>query len=85
MRLLPRPAALMLVFLISGVVAAADSPVGDDWAYKRANTPAVPQSTARNPIDAFLLKELAKKNLTFEMSTRPVCRETRSACRRPIT
>ena len=65
MRLLPRPAALMLVFLISRVVTAADAPVGDDWAYKRANTPAVPQSTARNPIDAFLLKELAKKNLTF--------------------
>ena len=53
------------VLLLACVATAADAPVGDTWAYKRPAKALVPQSTATHPIDAFLLKELAKKNLAF--------------------
>src|SRR5260370_375342 len=62
-----RRALAVLVFLISPAVRAEEPPA--EWAYqplRRPLPPAVQQKVAiHNPIDAFLLAELEKKQLTF--------------------
>ena len=64
MRSPSRVFAVLLVGSFAYVATAADAPVPGDWAYKKPVV-AAPPASAGNPIDAFLLRELAKKNLTF--------------------
>jgi hypothetical protein len=65
MRSLPRVFSLASLLFLACAVTAADAPVPGDWAFKRPDKLAVEPAKTGNPIDAFLLKELAKKNLTF--------------------
>src|SRR5581483_8501773 len=50
-------------------LTAADSPVPDDWAFKKPTRPAVPavagKESVRTPVDAFLLAKLEAAKLTF--------------------
>jgi hypothetical protein len=43
---------------------AEGAPYADHWAYIPPSRPAVPATDLRNPIDAFIRAELAKKNIT---------------------
>ena len=54
---------LLSLAFFSGVSLAAD--VSPDWAYKPATTPAVPKTSAKNPIDALILAKLSDKGLSF--------------------
>jgi hypothetical protein len=65
MRLPSRVFAPAAVLFLACAVTAADAPVADDWAYKRPAKAVVPPVAVGNPIDAFLLKELAKQKLAF--------------------
>ena len=54
---------LLSLALLPVASRAADLP--PDWAYKPVAKPAVPQSTSRNPIDAFILAKLSDKGLSL--------------------
>src|SRR5262245_27070333 len=58
-----RRAVLLLFFLTAARGWAGEPP--RDWAFKPLSSPAVPKSTLKNPIDAFLLTELEKRGLGF--------------------
>ncbi|HEY3787639.1 MAG TPA: DUF1549 and DUF1553 domain-containing protein [Urbifossiella sp.] len=49
--------------LFSSVSLAADLP--PDWAYKPIGKPVLPKTTAKNPIDAFILAKLSDKGLSL--------------------
>ncbi len=69
MRLLSRTFVVVMVLVVAYPAPAAEPP-GAEWAYKPFKRPAVPdirdpQSAIRNPIDRFLLAELAANKLAF--------------------